>query len=162
MPQSRAFIGILQGRNGQGRIGILSLGLDSLNNVSGLWAIGTVPSCLECGPGLFQSKENLGLVNLVVRGVGSDWLVFISKVHSQGDYCCQQAVPPGSRSQKREKYSWRTTLLAVLIVTIYMLSAKMIEIKEAVCDSTVEGELESEKVAIGKPIRKFLWYLQHK
>ena len=35
------------------------LGLAGLNNFSGLWAIGVVPSCLMSGPGWFRAGEIL-------------------------------------------------------------------------------------------------------
>lgn len=40
--------------------------------------------------------------------------------------------------------------------------SKMIKIKEAASNGTVEGELKSEKVEIGKPIRRFVQYLRNK
>ena len=57
-----AFVGESLGNTRQGRGSIL--GLETLNNFSGLWGTGEIPSCLVPGPRMIQAEECCLLVGM--------------------------------------------------------------------------------------------------
>lgn len=52
---ARAFTGVPWER--MGKAGEVGLGLTSLNHYSGLWGVGSVPSCLVPVPGVIRTEE---------------------------------------------------------------------------------------------------------
>lgn len=62
-------------------------GLTSVNNFSGFWGIGSVPSCIVPGPGVIRARGQWSragdLIKEVVGGTGSRCLFAYEKTHSQ-------------------------------------------------------------------------------
>lgn len=64
-----------------GKAGYAGLGLANLNNLSALWAVGTVPMLSSCGPGMIRAEEYCSLecksqLEQVILRVGSGLVAY--------------------------------------------------------------------------------------